>query len=58
MEALIRVLFYEDQILDEVRPEDRFQLQLMGIRMIVDQNPVVEAQLETFLADAEALARQ
>jgi hypothetical protein len=58
MEALFRVLFYEGQSLDEVKPQDQMRFQLMAIRMIVDKHPEVFAQLDNFLADAEALAVQ
>jgi hypothetical protein len=58
MEALIRVLFGEDHLLDEVSPEDQLRLQTMAIRMAVHKSPRIQERLDDYLADAETLAAQ
>ncbi|MFC3492947.1 hypothetical protein [Glycomyces rhizosphaerae] len=58
MEALFRALLGEEHLLDEVSAADQFDLEILAIRMIVDQFPAVEAQLESYLTDAETLAAQ
>lgn len=58
MEALIRVLLGEEELLDEVSAEDQCNLEIMAIRMIVDQFPEVNVQLDAYLSDAETLAAQ
>lgn len=58
MEALIRALLGEEHLLDEVSAEDQFDLELLAIRMVVDQYPAVGARLEDYLTDAETLAAQ
>lgn len=56
MEALIRVLLGEEHLLDEVTPEDQLDLEILAIRMIVDQTPEVRDRLDDYLTDAETLA--
>ncbi|WP_199039430.1 hypothetical protein [Glycomyces salinus] len=58
MEALIRVIYGEDHLLDEVSPEDQLRFELLAIRMIVHENQDIKARLDDYLADAETLAAQ
>jgi len=58
MEALIRALFYEDQSLDEVSPEEQLRLQTMALRMIVHKSAEIHAQLDLHLAEAKSLAME
>ncbi|GAA1662801.1 hypothetical protein GCM10009830_05120 [Glycomyces endophyticus] len=56
MEALIRALLGEDDLLDEVAAEDQLDIEILTIRMITDQYPKVRDNLEEYLNDAETLA--
>jgi hypothetical protein len=58
MEALIRGLLGEEHLLDEVSEKDQIDLEMLAIRMIVDQYPEVNVQLDAYLTDAEVLAAQ
>lgn len=58
MEALLRVLFGEEDLLNEVTPEDQLRLQIMAIRMAVHKSPKIQNQLDDYLTDAETLAAQ
>jgi hypothetical protein len=56
MEALIRGLLGEEHLLDEVSEADQLDLEMLAIRMIVDQTPEIHTQIDAYLTDAEALA--
>jgi hypothetical protein len=58
MEALFRALLGEEHLLDEVSASDQLDLEILAIRMIVDQSPEVSARLDDYLSDAETLAAQ
>ncbi|HZE40533.1 MAG TPA: hypothetical protein VE172_17160 [Stackebrandtia sp.] len=58
MEGLLRVLFGEDHLLDEIAPADQLRHQFLAIRKIVDQSESMQANLDQYLTDAETLAAQ
>lgn len=57
MEGLIRGLFGEEHLLDEISPESRLRCQFMAIRKIVEQSPEMKSRIDDFLADAQLLSR-
>jgi len=57
IEVLIRALFGEEHLLDEIAPEEQYVAQLPVIRKIVGQSEPVQTQLDDYLTDAENLAR-
>jgi hypothetical protein len=56
LEGLIRGLLGEDHFLDEIGPHDQLRLQLLSLRKIVNQSSEMQARLDDYLKDAEALA--
>lgn len=58
MEALIRVLFYEEQSIDEVSGGDQLRFQTMALRMLVHNSPELYAQLDEHLVAAKSLAAE
>ena len=58
MEALIRVLFGEEELLEEVDPQDQLRLQIMAIRMATHKSTKIQDRLDDYLSDAEILAAQ
>lgn len=58
MEALIRAVFGEDHLLDNIAAEEQYLAQLPVIRKIAAQSEVVQQRLDDFLTDAQNLARQ
>ena len=58
IEGLIRALFGEDHLLDDISGDDQFLSQYVVIRKIVDQSDHMKERLGDYLADAELLARE
>jgi hypothetical protein len=58
VEGLIRGMLGEEQMFDEITPEEQYRTQLLAIRKIVGQSPEMQARLDDYLADAETLAAQ
>jgi hypothetical protein len=56
MEGVLRVLFGEEHLLDDISPEDQLRSQFMAIRKIVDQSEHMKQRLDEYLTDAEILA--
>ncbi|HEU5128814.1 MAG TPA: hypothetical protein VFU12_12570 [Glycomyces sp.] len=57
-EGLIRAVFGEDHLLDEISGQDQLRYQLLALRKIVDQSAEMRDRLEDYLTDAETLAAQ
>ncbi|MFD0556723.1 hypothetical protein FB566_1969 [Stackebrandtia endophytica] len=57
VEVLIRAIFGEEHLLDDVAPEEQYAAQLPVIRKIVGQSDLVQTRLDDYLTDAENLAR-
>lgn len=58
VEALIRAVFGEDHLLDEISPHDQLMYQFPIIRKIVGQSEDMRSHLDDYLSDAETLAAQ
>ncbi|GAB3655547.1 hypothetical protein [Glycomyces tarimensis] len=58
IEGLIRGMLGEEQMFDEISPEEQYRTQLLAIRKIVGQSPEMQARIEDYLTDAETLAAQ
>ncbi|WP_155829780.1 hypothetical protein [Glycomyces tenuis] len=58
VEGLIRAVFGEDHLLDEISGEDQLRYQLLALRKIVDQSPEMKSRLDDYLSDAETLAAE
>jgi hypothetical protein len=58
VEGLIRAVFGEDNLLDEISPEDQLRLPIPIIRKIVAQSPHMRERLDDYLTDAATLATQ
>ena len=56
MEGLLRALFGEEHLIDEISPEDQLRTQFLAIRKIVDQSDHMRERLDDYLTDAQALA--
>lgn len=57
VEGLIRAVFGEDHLLDEISPHDQLLYQFPIIRKIVGQSPEMRERIEDYLTDAETLAK-
>lgn len=58
VEALVRAVFGEDQLIDDISPKDQYLAQLPAIRKIVAQSEHMKARLDDYLTEAEALAAE
>ena len=58
VEGLIRGMLGEEQMFEEITPEEQYRTQLLAIRKIVGQSPEMQARIEDYLTDAETLASQ
>ncbi|MFG3342356.1 hypothetical protein [Glycomyces sp. NPDC048151] len=58
IEGLIRGMLGEEDLFDEISPEDQYRTQLLAIRKIVGQSPEMQARLDDYLTEAEALSDQ
>lgn len=58
VEALIRALYGEEELADDIAAADQYRVQISTIVKIVAQSAPMQAQLETYLAEAETLAMQ
>lgn len=58
LEATVRGTLGEDQLLDEVEPEEQIRVMLLVIRAVAAQNERVQLHLDKFLMDADTLARE
>lgn len=54
-EALIRVFYGEEHLIDEIDGAEQIRHQLMIIRKIVDQSQSIKNQLDEFLIEAQKL---
>lgn len=57
VEGLIRAVFGEDHLLEEISPHDQLVYQFPIIRKIVGQSPEMRERVDDYLADAETLAK-
>lgn len=58
LEALVRALYGEDHLIDDISAEDQYRAQLPAIVKVVHQSPEMQARLDDYLTDAETLATQ
>ncbi|MDN3241839.1 hypothetical protein [Glycomyces tritici] len=58
VEALIRALYGEEELADDIAAADQYRVQISTIVKIVTQSAPMQAQLDIYLAEAEALATQ
>ncbi len=58
VETMIRAVFVEDHLLDDLPAADQYLAQLPTIVKIVDQSAEMRERLEDYLTDAETLAAQ
>ncbi|WP_156926227.1 hypothetical protein [Glycomyces arizonensis] len=58
VEGLIRGMMGEEQLFDEITPEEQYRTQLLAIRKIVGQSPEMREKLDDYLADAGTLVAQ
>jgi hypothetical protein len=58
IEGLIRGMLGEEQMFDEISAEDQYRTQLLAIRKIVGQSPEMQANLDSYLKDAETLVAE
>ncbi|MCH7229651.1 hypothetical protein L0U85_02060 [Glycomyces sp. L485] len=58
VEGLIRGMLGEEQMFDEISPQEQYRTQLLAIRKIVGQSPEMQARMDDYLTDAETLATQ
>lgn len=58
VEGLIRAVFGEEHLLDEIDPLEQFRHQLLAIRKIVDQSDHMQQRIDDYLTDAETLTNE
>jgi len=58
LEALLRAFYGEEHLLNEVTPQEQLHCEFLAIRKIVHQSEDMSLRLETYLADAETLAKE
>jgi uncharacterized protein (DUF2236 family) len=58
VEALIRALYGEEELADDISAADQYRVQVSTIVKIVAQSVQMQAQLEDYLSEAETLAAQ
>jgi hypothetical protein len=58
VEALIRAIYGEEDLADNISAEDQYRVQISVIVKIVAQSEQMRARLDDYLADAETLATQ
>lgn len=58
VETMIRAVFGEDQLLDDLPAKDQYLAQLPVIVKVVMQSEHMQQHLDDYLSDAEALAAQ
>lgn len=58
LEAVVRAVFGEEHLLDEVSGTEQLRHQILSIRKIVLQSDQMKERLEEYLKDAETLALQ
>lgn len=58
MEGVVRAVYGEGHVLDEIPANEQLRLQYMAIREITHHNESVQDKLEEFLDDAEIIARE
>lgn len=56
VEGLIRALFGEDELLDDITPDDQLSASLAVIRKIFDQSEEIRDRLDDYLSDAAMMA--
>lgn len=58
VEGLIRAVFGEEHLLDEIDPLEQFRHQLLATRKIVDQSDHMQQRIDDYLTDAETLTNE
>lgn len=58
LEAMIRAVYGEDHLIDDLPAEDQYLVQVPTIVKIVAQSSEMRERLDEYLADAEVLAAQ
>lgn len=58
MEGLLRAFFGEDHLMSEIDASDQPECELMSIRKMVFDSPMISAALDRYLSDAETVARE
>ncbi len=58
LEAMVRAVYGEDHLIDDLSPKDEYLVQVPTIVKIVAQSAKMKAQLDDYLADAEVLAAE
>ncbi|HEU5130419.1 MAG TPA: hypothetical protein VFU12_20740 [Glycomyces sp.] len=57
VEAIIRGLYGEDHLLEDIASEDQYQAAMPVIYKVIGQSEEFRAQLDQYLADAERMVR-
>lgn len=58
VEALIRALYGEEELADDISAADQYRVQVSTIVKVVSQSAQMQAQLDDYLSNAETLATQ
>lgn len=58
VEALVRALYGEEELIDDISAADQYRVQIAAIVKVVAQSDDLKQRLDDYLTDAETLATQ